>query len=80
MALSYEDIIKMGKIDAPAPPVEEAGMLSRIGQGLTSNLDIPASIAGGIAGATYGAAAGPVGAVFGGIAGGAAGAFGFFSD
>lgn len=76
MALSYEDIIKMGKIDAPAPPVEEAGMLSRIGQGLTSNLDIPASIAGGIAGATYGAAAGPVGAVFGGIAGGAAGAFG----
>ena len=44
MALSYEDIIKMGKIDAPAPPVEEAGMLSRIGQGLTSNLELPMAL------------------------------------
>lgn len=73
MALTPEQIRSIGPLQREE---EEQGLLGQAGQFLKSNLDIPASIAGGVAGAAYGAPAGPVGMFLGGVAGGAAGTFG----
>ena len=55
---------------------QKPSMISRVGDFMGRNAELPGSVAGGLAGAAYGTALGPVGTVVGGIVGGTLGAFG----